>query len=114
MSKKIVGWILLVSGILLIAWGVWSSSQIFTAKKLAPEVFKAQNENQNEETSKKLLTPQEQIQQDMQGIIQEQLGNMLPKGSVSSMLNLIAWSIFMTILIFAGGKVAMIGVKLLK
>jgi len=112
MSKKIIGWVLLVSGILLIAWGVWSSVSIFTAKKVAPEIFKTPETETN--APKKLLTPQEQIQQDMQGVIQEQIGNMIPEGSMTSMLNLIAWSIFMTILIFAGSKVAMIGVKLLK
>ena len=114
MSKKIVGWVLLVCGVLLIGWGVWSSAEIFTAKKVAPEIFKTLETEQGTGQQKKLLTAQEQMQQDMQGVIQEQLKNMIPDGSITSMLNLIAWSVFMTILIFAGGKVAMIGVSLLK
>ncbi|NQU82809.1 MAG: hypothetical protein HQ539_02570 [Parcubacteria group bacterium] len=107
-TKKIAGWVLVLAGVLMIAWGVWSSSQIFTLKKSAPEMFKV------EESDSTSNEAQDQIQQQMQDVIQNQLGKMLPTDSMPGMLNLIAWSVFMTILIFGGGKIAFIGIKLLK
>lgn len=113
MYKKIVGWILISASILAIVWGVWTSAQIFTAKTTAPEIFKESTVNKLPAIVKQTGTAQEQAQQQMENIINEQIGKMLPAGSVIELLNLIAWSIFMTILIFASGKVAGIGIKLL-
>jgi len=113
MYKKIVGWVLLAAGILAIAWGIWSSAQIFTAKTEAPQVFKEPVVKEVSNTGGKALSMEEQMQEQMQNVIGEQIGNMLPAESITGLLNLIAWSVFMTILIFAAGKVATIGIKLL-
>jgi len=37
--KKIFGWILLILGVLIILWGIWSSYQIFNNQKPVPEIF---------------------------------------------------------------------------
>lgn len=113
MHKKIVGWVLLAAGVLAIAWGIWSSAQIFTAKTTAPAVFKEPAVQEVSGTGSKALSMEEQTQEQMQNVIGEQIGKMMPAESITGLLNLIAWSVFMTILIFAAGKVAGIGIKLL-
>ena len=45
MLKKFVGWGLLVAGIVLICWTLYSSYNIFTGKTLAPEVFETPSES---------------------------------------------------------------------
>lgn len=113
MYKKIVGWVLLAAGVLAIAWGIWSSAQIFTAKTTVPAVFTEPTIEKVSDAGKKALSVEEQMQEQMQNVISEQIGNMLPAESITGLLNLIAWSVFMTILIFAAGKIATIGIKLL-
>lgn len=107
MTKKIIGWILLAAGVLLIIWAVYSSFQIFTSKKPAPEIFKPQ-------TTQQQVRQQGELQQQMESAVSEQLKKILPAESIPELLNLIAWSVFVYILIFAGGKIAFIGIKLLK
>lgn len=113
MYKKIVGWVLLTAGVLAIAWGIWTSAQIFTAKRPVPEIFKESAVKEVSGYDKKTGSAEEQMQEQMQNVIGEQIGKMLPAESMTGLLNLIAWSVFMTILIFAGGKIATIGIKLL-
>ncbi len=107
--KKIVGWLLLTIGVLLIIWGIWSSYEIFTAKKLPYEIFKAQ-ETQEVSLEQEEGSPEEQMQQ----VIKEQLGEMLPSGFLPKLFNLIAWSVFVGILVFAAGKISILGINLLK
>lgn len=113
MHKKIVGWVLLAAGVLAIAWGIWTSVQIFTAKTTAPEIFKKSTVENVSNTGKQSMSMEDQMQQQMQNVISEQIGSLLPAESITGLLNLIAWSVFMTILIFAAGKIASIGIKLL-
>ncbi len=99
----------------MILWGVWDSYQIFTAKKPAPDIFKlSQAEQQTAVKQNSTANPQEMIQQQLQQTIQEQLKNILPAEFTNRILNLTAWSIFMAILILAGGKISTIGASLLK
>lgn len=107
--KKVVGWFLLILGVLMIIWGIWSSFEIFTAKKPPYEIFKAP---ETEEVSLKQEKggPEEQMQQ----VIKEQLGEMLPPDFLPQLFNLIAWSIFMGILVFAAGKLSILGINFLK
>ena len=53
---------------------------------------------------------EEQIQQ----IIKDQIGQIIPQESMFKFFNLGAWWIFMMILMLGGGKLATIGVNLLK
>lgn len=111
--KRIIGIILLVAGLGVIGWSVYSSYQIFEAKKPAPQIFEmpAALELQQRKTP---ATQEQAMQQQAQAMIQEQLSQMIPRDTVTKLLNLIAWSIFAGILIFAGSKVAGIGVSLLR
>jgi len=107
--EKIFGWLLLIAGILIIVWGIFNSFNIFTAKQEPPTVFKLVEEKtlpQKEKT--------QDLQVQMEKMIGEQLKGMLPADFLPKFLNLISWSIFMGILVFAGGQISGIGIKLLK
>lgn len=108
---KIVGWVLLIAGITIIFWSLYSTFNIFTAKAAAPEIFKV------EEKIEVPLSQKDQtqdLQAQMQKMIGEQLKGMLPIGSLPKLLNLIAWSIFAWILIFGGAQISGLGIKLIK
>jgi len=107
MLKKIIGLALLVLGLLVIFYGLYSSFNIFTAKTQAPELFKASVPAVQKSGG---LDVQAQLQE----AISEQIRGLLPFDSISTILNLAAWSIFVGILIFGGGQVASLGIKLLK
>ncbi len=106
--KKIIGFALLFVGLSIIGCGLWSSYGIFTGQEPAPEIFSPISE----EGSVDALAGG--VEQQIQQVIGEQLKNMLPSDFLPKILNLTAWSIFMGILVFAGGKISSIGVSLLK
>jgi len=110
--KKIFGWILLIFGVTSIIWGIWNSYQIFTAKKPVPEIFVIEEslvggEEPAEDT-------RVEMEQQIQQAIGQQLNQMFPPGFISKILNLSSWSIFMFILVMAGGKISVLGIRLLK
>ena len=137
--SKIAGWILLVVGLSMIFWGVYSSYEIFTGKKQAPEIFSYESsknlaessdvENNKADDKKAAGIVMEKYQdidqlniQDLRReqadqikeMIGEQLKNILPADSMSKIMNLTSWSIFAFILILAGSKIASLGIKLIK
>lgn len=115
MAKKIVGWIMVIAGVLAIGYGIWSSYSIFTAKKPVPEIFNfPQASEQAASKQKQATSPQDMIQQQLQQTIQEQLKNVIPSDFITRILNLASWSIFMAILVMAAGKISSIGANLLK
>jgi len=99
--RIIFGIILIILGVLLILWGVWESYNIFNAKRDVPEIFKL-----GEET--------EPSNGQIENVINEQISKIIPKGQIQKMLNLASWAMFMMILVVAGGKLASIGIKLLR
>ena len=109
--KKIFGWILLILGVLIILWGVWNSYQIFNAEKPVPEIFSI--EKGESPVTKETPGEGSQMSQEMQQAIREQISQIFPPGFTSKILNLFSWSIFMFILIYAGGKLSSLGIKLL-
>ena len=110
--QNLVGWVLLVTGLMIILWSVFSSYNIFTGKSLSPEIFKmTEKENVLITTPKgKIPDPETQVQ----GIIGEQLKGLLPLETLPKFFNLISWSIFAGILILAGSQLAGLGIKLIK
>jgi len=103
--RKISGWTLLTIGVLIIIWGIWTSFEIFTSQRPVYEVFK-------------LPTTQEvSLRKETGGIEQviiEQFKEMFPPDFLVKLLNLSAWWIFMMILMLGGGKLAALGITLLK
>jgi len=128
MIKKIVGWALLFLGVAIIIWSLWSSVNIFTGKKLPPEIFKSSQQEpeaqleigapKDTSSQKKSLSSQEQLQQqaqqEMQKGIVEGLGKMLPIDALTKFFNLGVWLILVWILTMGGGKISGIGIQLLK
>lgn len=112
--KKTIGWILLISGLAIIFWSLYSSYNIFSARTLAPEIFKIEEEESPQEEGKKVPTSSEEIQQEMEKIVKEQIKEIIPPLFLSKILNLIAWAMFAGILIFGGGRVSGIGIRLIR
>ncbi|MDI6591772.1 MAG: hypothetical protein QME61_02460 [Patescibacteria group bacterium] len=107
--QKFTGWVLLLVGVAIIFWSLSSSYNIFTAKTKAPEIFKIEK--------KETVLPQKEprnLQAQMEEMISKQLKGLIPIQTLPTLLNLISWSIFAGILIFAGAQLAHIGIKLLK
>lgn len=113
--KKIAGGILLIFGVLIILWGIYSSYQIFQGKKPVPEVFPIQKLKQTLPSKEKDdKTLEEKVGKEIQKIIGEQFSKIIPSEFVPKTFNLLSWSLFMFILIYAGGKLATLGVNLLR
>lgn len=107
---KIFGLLLLIAGLAIIFWSLYSSYNIFTSKTAAPEIFTTPKEEVKLPTGKGSQNIQDQARQ----MIGEQLKGLLPATSINQLLNLIAWSIFAGILIVGGSQISNIGVRLLK
>lgn len=113
--KKLFGAILILFGLAIIFWTVFETFNIFTAKKEAPQIFEMITQKAGEEKPlQKAKTLEEKIQALQQEIIAKQLQRMLPTDSIVKLLNLIAWSIGALILFTGGGKIAQIGISLIK
>ena len=112
-KTKLAGWILLVSGIALIAWTLVASHAVLTGRSTPPELFRTEERQLPPERSDLPLT-QEELEREMERMVGEQISSMLPEGALTDTLNLVAWSILAGIMIFGGGKISEVGVKLLK
>jgi hypothetical protein len=111
--KKIFGWVLLVIGVLIISWGIWTSFEIFTAQRPVYEIFKTPT-TQEVPLEKEKGSLETQMQEQMQQIIKEQFKEIFPSDFLIKLLNLISWSVFAVILFMGGEKLAVIGIRLLK
>jgi hypothetical protein len=108
---KIIGCGLLILGIIVICWTILHSYNIFTAKISPPLIFKI------EEKTKDSLSGEEISPLNLEGIediIKEKIGDIFPFEFLPRLLNLVSWSIFAGILIFAGGQISIIGIQLIK
>ena len=108
MIKKISGLILLLGGMVIILYTLYYSYGIFTVKTSAPEIFKVEQRT----TLQKSGSQDTQVQ--LQDMLQEQLKGLVPAGSIPTLLNMLSWSIFASILIFGGTQISSLGIKLLK
>ena len=106
---KIAGWFLLLISVAAIAWVLLYSYNIFTAQVPAPVIFEIGN-------SVKILENQESesFQQTINQALQKQITGLISQETISQILNLLAWSIFSGIVIFAGSQIAGLGIKLIK
>ncbi|MFH1841187.1 MAG: hypothetical protein ABH800_00170 [Candidatus Nealsonbacteria bacterium] len=104
-TGKISGFLLLFLGLAVIFYSLYSSFNIFTAKTEAPEIFVLEKQDSVSGGS---------LQIELQEAISEQLKGFLPANSLPKLFNLLAWSIFAGILIFAGTQVSILGIKLIK
>lgn len=108
-KTKILGWLLLVFGILIIFYSLFSSWNIFTGKSLPPEIFKIEKV-----TPPASLEKQTEAEKIVQEQLQKQFQEIIPAGSIPQLLNLISWSILVTIFIFGGAQISGLGIRLIK
>ena len=104
-TNKILGYVLLFAGVLLIVGSLWQTYNILTGTITAPQVFKK---------SVSLQANQQVSTTDVQGQMQNALIKVLPIGAIDNSINIGIWLLLMWVLIYGGGKLADIGVKLLK
>jgi len=107
MTERILGFFFLCLGVAIIGFALFSSFQVFTAKTAAPQIFSALDQ---QETAK----PTSELEGQLQNVLSQQLKGFIPADTVPKILNLSVWSLFLGLLIFGGGQIAGIGVKLLK
>lgn len=100
---KIAGYVLLAAGILLIILPLWQTYQIFTGKAVPPQIF-----------MKPVQSGQPASGVSIEAQIQQAVLKVMPVGALYDSLNLGNWLILMWILIYGGGKLSEIGVKLIK
>ncbi|MDD5433338.1 MAG: hypothetical protein PHE77_01620 [Candidatus Pacebacteria bacterium] len=113
MTNKIIGYLFLFLGVIIILWGLWFSYGIFTGQKPAPELFGKGNAVEID-LSKIVPELGSQEQNQLNTILQGQLAGLLAGDSMNKIFNLTAWSIFMAILILACGKISAIGIQLIR
>lgn len=110
--QKISGWVLLLSGVAIVFWSLYSSYNIFNGKRPAPEIFKT--EAQKPEQTKEARGVEAQLEAKAKEIVSEQLKEMIPVGALTMSFNLAAWTGLATILIIGGSQLAGLGIRLLK
>lgn len=114
-QRKIISWILILGGVAIIGWSLYSSYQIFSGKATAPEIFKVEEKEEKpllEKGKTGLGLPE--LQEEMKETIREEIGKMVPPEFLANLLNLMSWSVFAGILIFGGSQLSSLGIKLLK
>lgn len=109
MTNKIIGWLLLFLGVAVIAYSLYSSFSVFTAKKPVPEIFSVEQLELEEK-----LEPQQGLEAQAEEMIRKELERMIPIDFLPQFFNLISWSLLAGILIFGGSKIAGLGIKLIK
>jgi len=105
---KIIGWFLLVAGLVIIVLTLLQSYNIFTAKAEVPELF------QSEAGVALQSLGGLDIEAQLQEMVSQQLQNALPVEFIARIFNLAAWSILACILVFGGTQISNIGIKLIK
>lgn len=119
---KIIGFLLLLLGIGAIVFVLWHSYNIFTGKRPVPQVFSEQDflttPLEKEEIDKSREGSEGLSEQDMEQMLREQIGGqfkeIIPPQVIAKLLNLVSWSIFAGICTFGGGKIAGVGISMLK
>jgi len=106
--NKILGYLLLFVGLGIVFWTLYNSYGIFTGKITAPQIFEVS------ETDPVSKSKTQDLQAQMEETVREQFKNMLPPDLLPNLFNLVSWSIIAGILIFGGGRISNIGIKLIR
>lgn len=106
---KVVGWLLLSAGIIIIIYTLYSSYNIFTGQTDAPEIFEIEKQESLVQGS-----GIQDIQAQMQEMFNEQLKGFIPADTLPKILNLSIWTMLAGLLIFGGSQISNLGIKLVK
>ena len=107
MTERIIGILLLVTGLGLIAYTLFLSFTFFTGKAIPPEIFMVPIPTSSVASETFSL-------ENISGFLENQLENLLPSDAIPRMLNFGLWSVFAGILIFAGTQISSLGIKLMR
>ncbi len=105
--NKILGYVLLVLGLVIIVWTSWQSYNIFFGKTSAPLVFKTPLYSASSSAGSDITSQ-------VQNAVSQQLGQVVSPDSITKIFNLSSWMLLAWIFILAGGTISKIGVKLIK
>lgn len=109
LAKNIFGWVLLILGVVIIGWSLFSSYNVFAGKIAPPRVF---DSNNAEIFNNKKAAQTEDAQAQVEKIVGEQLKDMMPPDALPKIFNLGAWSILASIFIFGGAQISGLGIRL--
>ena len=105
-TERISGFALILVGLLLIGYSLYSSQLIFTGTVEPPELFSS--------LPREAATPAAQgIEAQVEQLVADQIRGLIPEETIPQTLNLVMWSVFAGLMFFAGAQIAGIGVKLL-
>ncbi len=79
-----------------------------------PGIFSAEAVNTTQSQTNKIPTSLSDIQNQIEGMIGNQVKGLLPSDLIPKVLNLTIWGILAWILVMGGGQIANLGIKLLK
>lgn len=112
--NKIIGYVLLAAGILLIILTLYHSYNIFTGISQPPLLFKIEEPVSAVKSQLESGGISQELQEQIKGGVVKQVGQIIPIEAISKALNLFIWSTFAWLLVFAGAQVAGIGIKMVK
>lgn len=112
---RIIGFLLIIIGIVIIFSSLFITYQIFWLKKPAPQIFQTSSlETQQEKKPlPQNLDPQERLRLESQETIKQAFKEVMPEQKVNELLNLVAFSIFIFILVVISGQMIFSGLKLM-
>ena len=113
-TSPIVGWILVIVGLAAISFGLLSAYNIFTGKAEAPVIFRPTEAATAIPAAGVSSNDMAKAEQILQEKIHQEITAIIPADYFSKILNLISWSTFIMLLVFAGTQVAGLGIKLIK
>lgn len=97
----ILGWILLLGGAAVLIWTLVFSYGIFSGGTEPFALF----------TPQEIATEEGSEQEEM---IFRQISQFMPPEHIAMMMNLVAWTLFAGIAVFAGAKASSLGIAILK
>ena len=106
-TERIIGILLLVAGLVLIAYTLFLSFTFFIGSAIPPEIFMVPITTSSTALETFALD-------NIPELLESQLENLLPSGAIPRMLNFGLWSVFAGILIFAGTQISSLGIKLMR
>lgn len=111
--KSFIGWVLLVVGIFILFWTIMNSYNMFTDRQDFPGLFESSASQTSSQTSQG-DSVEDMIQDQIQSLMSEQFSSIIPSGAITDMLNMTAWIIFATFMVYAGAKVAGLGASMIR
>ena len=111
--KAVIGWVMVVVGLVAIGQSINLSNQYFSGGADFPPVFKTPAVKELNAPAAAGQTQQDAVQAQVQQSVNQAVGNLLPADSIAKMLNILSWSIFATLLVYAGGTITGLGIRFL-